>query len=103
MSVDPLADKYPSISPYAYVANNPINAIDPDGRQIVPVHGTFSNAKTWKNLGGIAAASNNLFGDNNLDKRACNWSGGNYASSRTQAATELIDHIRTSRPDSRGL
>src|SRR5690625_3470092 len=35
LSVDPLAEKYPSISPFAYVANNPISAIDPDGREIV--------------------------------------------------------------------
>ncbi|MBW6481324.1 MAG: RHS repeat-associated core domain-containing protein [Bacteroidales bacterium] len=33
-SVDPLAEKYYSISPYAYVANNPLMYIDPDGRQI---------------------------------------------------------------------
>lgn len=33
LSVDPLADKYPNISPYAYCGWNPINAIDPDGRE----------------------------------------------------------------------
>lgn len=33
--VDPLAEKYQSFSPYVYVANNPINAIDPDGRNII--------------------------------------------------------------------
>ena len=32
LSVDPLADKYPNISPYAYCTWNPINRVDPDGR-----------------------------------------------------------------------
>ena len=33
-SIDPLAEKYAGISPYAYVANNPIIYNDPDGREI---------------------------------------------------------------------
>jgi RHS repeat-associated protein len=33
--VDPLGEKYYSISTYAYVANNPMIFIDPDGRKIV--------------------------------------------------------------------
>ena len=32
LSVDPLVDKYPGVSPYAYCVWNPINSIDPDGR-----------------------------------------------------------------------
>ena len=32
--VDPRADAYPSLSPYVYVANNPLNATDPDGEGI---------------------------------------------------------------------
>ncbi|MCR5192893.1 MAG: hypothetical protein K6D59_06280 [Bacteroidales bacterium] len=32
LSVDPMADKYPSLSPYAYCAWNPIKIVDPDGR-----------------------------------------------------------------------
>ena len=34
LSVDPLADKYPSISPYAYCAWNPIRLVDPYGAEI---------------------------------------------------------------------
>ena len=36
LSVDPLADKYPNISPYAYCAWNPIKLVDPDGREFDP-------------------------------------------------------------------
>ena len=34
ISRDPLFEKYPTFSPYAYCANNPVNAIDPDGRDV---------------------------------------------------------------------
>ena len=33
LSVDPMADKYLSISPYAYCAWNPVKLVDPDGRE----------------------------------------------------------------------
>ena len=35
LSVDPLADKYPNISPYAYCNWNPVKFVDPDGREII--------------------------------------------------------------------
>ena len=31
LSVDPMADKYPNISPYAYCSWNPVKLVDPDG------------------------------------------------------------------------
>ncbi len=32
-TIDPLAEKYYSISPYAWCANNPVSRIDPDGKE----------------------------------------------------------------------
>lgn len=48
-SVDPKAHKYPGVSPYAYVMNNPLINIDPDGRDIafaVDKNGAGGNGHT---------------------------------------------------------
>ncbi|MGV3632540.1 MAG: hypothetical protein ACO1O6_15130 [Bacteroidota bacterium] len=37
-SLDPLAAKYPAISPYAFCVNNPIYFVDPDGQDIKPAN-----------------------------------------------------------------
>ena len=39
LSVDPMSDKYPSMSPYNYCANNPVILVDPDGREIFDTEG----------------------------------------------------------------
>ena len=46
-SIDALASKYPGMSPYNFVANNPIIFVDPDGKDIIIVtsNGTFRAAK----------------------------------------------------------
>lgn len=48
-SPDPHAEKYASLSPYSAFANNPINVVDPDGRDIILVvwataNGSFGHA-----------------------------------------------------------
>lgn len=45
--IDPYAAEYTSLSPYVYVANNPINAIDPDGRRIFFVGGANNDQDGW--------------------------------------------------------
>jgi RHS repeat-associated protein len=37
-TLDPLADKFISISPYNFSENNPMNKVDPDGRAASPIY-----------------------------------------------------------------
>jgi len=37
LSVDPMSDKYPNISPYAYCAWNPVKLVDPDGEDWIVI------------------------------------------------------------------
>ena len=49
LSLDPLCEKYPSISPYAYCAGNPVRYIDPTG-MVVQMFGSSTeeaNKKQW--------------------------------------------------------
>ncbi len=39
LSLDPLRAKYPSVSAYVFVLNNPINAVDPDGKVVLFFNG----------------------------------------------------------------
>ncbi len=56
MNIDPLAEKYTNLSPFSYVANNVINAIDPDGRLIIFVGGlrhpiNSNDQQFWRRTG----------------------------------------------------
>ena len=44
LSMDPMSDKYPSLSPYVYCANNPVKLVDPNGEDIITIHrdGSYS-------------------------------------------------------------
>jgi RHS repeat-associated protein len=48
LSVDPLASKYPSMSPYMYTAGNPVMLVDPDGRRFIDANGNRVKVRVKK-------------------------------------------------------
>ena len=76
LSVDPMADKYPSISPYAYCAWNPMKLVDPDGND------------WYKNeLTGAIYYNNNVKGAGAAGTGAMKGEGWNYLGANGMFAT----------------
>ena len=87
LSVDPMADKYPSISPYAYCAWNPVKLIDPDGedcriavnhkKKTITISANiilYSKSIGQKRLNNIAARyQNDILKTWSKDKKGENW------------------------------
>ena len=46
-AVDPMADKYPSLSPYNYCAWNPMKLVDPDGRDVTESNDWYKDANGY--------------------------------------------------------
>jgi RHS repeat-associated protein len=74
LSTDPLQEKYPNVSAYAYCIQNPINIIDPDGKKLVylirtkdgtAIRLTYSKGNFFYNDGRIYSLSSG-----NYDKTA---------------------------------
>ena len=68
LSVDPMADKYPSISPYAYCVWNPVKLVDPDGE--FPIETIWDIANVVYDVG--AAVVNHVQGKHS--ETSSNWS-----------------------------
>lgn len=69
LSVDPMSDKYPSLSPYNYCAWNPMKIVDPDGEDIKlsktsqAIHNKYYNKKGCE---GYTALYNKLQNDRSV-------------------------------------
>ena len=69
-TIDPLADKYPNVTPYLYCNGNPIMLVDPDGRRCKVVQDLDGNYHVYANI-----YYTNL-SDRESAQRACNfWNG----------------------------
>ncbi|MBP5536537.1 MAG: RHS repeat-associated core domain-containing protein [Bacteroidales bacterium] len=50
LSVDPMADKYPAINPYAYCSWNPVKLVDPNGRETIETDIVNKKTGTCKHI-----------------------------------------------------
>ncbi len=75
ISRDPLFEKYPSISPYTYCSNNPINKVDPTGL-----------SDDW-----VESATGEIYWDDNATSQATTKSGETYLGKNVLVATHNRD------------
>ena len=57
--IDPLAEKYPHLNPYAYCAGNPVRYVDPDGRHVRVTRNEDGSYKVVE--GGIVDGDLNIY------------------------------------------
>ena len=96
LSVDPMADKYPSISPYAYCNWNPVKLVDPDGREIVIKDGN----KTYYYINGHVYANNKGSGgcwDSRLGKDASKIKGNLDKMLDDKAGKKVVGRLTSSK------
>ncbi len=82
LSVDPLAEKYPSHSPYNYTLNNPVKFVDLDGEDIFITDGT----NTYRYINGQLQAQGENGWKNISGKELSNVSG---------FVRKTVDHLNT--------
>ena len=65
LSVDPMADKYPCLSPYVYCANNPVKLVDQDGEDFgIPPFCQAAAKKVVATIRDYAIINNNKYNSN---------------------------------------
>lgn len=91
LSVDPAAHEYVDISSYTYVLNNPIKAIDPDGRRVFFVAGANNDRDGWNyvNRWQQAFTNSGIGGFNRLDVSRGKWGDVSFTNSYRNSGTEM--------------
>jgi RHS repeat-associated protein len=72
LSVDPMSDKYPSLSPYCYSADNPVVLVDPNGEKVYIVGDAAEEATGYLNTDNIKITRNSETGELSYEGKATN-------------------------------
>ena len=83
LSVDPMSDKYASLSPYVYCADNPVKLVDPNGEEIGPIWPKRGiRTYSWKLKAGVGdgfGVAYSIMGGVSYDKHGkTHWIAQNY-------------------------
>ncbi|MBO8454741.1 MAG: hypothetical protein IAC07_08490 [Bacteroidetes bacterium] len=122
-TMDPLAEKYYSISPYAYCGNNPVNLIDPDGMWIFIYYNNqsykYENGKLYQYqtsgekatsyieitpeegsfVEGIFNALNDLGNNTNTGKELLNYFSNNDKDAYIHPYSKIADNNETNKQE----
>ncbi len=103
--VDPLSDKYPGISPYAYCGNNPVGAIDLRGDSITTIVNT--PIKNPDGTQGIKATKYNYQINDDGSSGFYDSNGDLYSSTKENDFVNLLkrdlDNLRTRGSNGSGM
>ena len=113
LSVDPKLDKYPSLSPYVYCANNPIILVDPNGEDWYKKNGKmyytdkFTSKEAFEKSGINGTYKGKFFTENGIyyslfgDRINTQTKAGSVRAIMTQKIDEAFknyaDYVKTSR------
>ena len=93
LSVDPLADKYPHLSSYAYCADNPVRYVDPDGRDPIYAKKFWGGVRKIGDDGKCGSGSYLVRGSIARDVKAATRAGEFYSGDLSQGNNVM--HIPT--------
>ena len=89
-AVDPMADKYPNISPYAYCAWNPLKLIDPTGREFETIIDHHNRTITIRAT--FTSYSGNKKEQKIIDQAVNNWNLSSFALSLKDENGQAVDY-----------
>jgi RHS repeat-associated protein len=101
LSIDPLFKEYAHNSPYAFSENRVNDAIELEGAEAFPIHGTWGDNRAWSSQ--LMDDLTSTFGNNEYSIREDpdlieqSWSGGNADKYRRAAAAKMVKYVKENR------